>query len=217
MRIGIFGGTFDPVHNGHLEIAEKVEQWFSLDRVHFVPAARSPHKGRPPEAGAWDRFAMLVLATRPYGRFYVSTVELERGGVSYSIDTIREFRRQMGAEGDLYFIMGADAFRTLTGWKEYEELLRLTNLVVVSRPGHTLNAESLPEVFRSRVRIWEPDHERTSEHEPHIYLCSGIHNETSATAIRAALRRGETIAHLVPPDVATYIEKYQLYRNPITR
>ncbi len=216
MRIGIFGGTFDPVHNGHLEIAEKVEHWFSLDRVHFVPAVRSPHKAQPPEAAAWDRFAMLVLATRPYGRFYVSTVELERGGVSYTIDTIREFRRQMGTGDDLYFIMGADAFRTLTGWKEYEELLRLTNLIVVSRPGHVLNAEGLPEAFRPRVRILGPDHESTWEHGPYIYLCSGIHNETSATAIRAALRRGEMIAHLVPPDVATYIEKYRLYRDAVT-
>jgi len=214
MRIGIFGGTFDPVHNGHLEIAEKVEQWFSLDRVHFVPAVRSPHKAQPPEAAAWARFAMLVLATRPYGRFYVSTVELERGGVSYTIDTIREFRRQM--VGDLYFIMGADAFGTLTGWKEYEELLRLTNLIVVSRPGHALNAEGLPEAFRPRVRIWGSAHEPAQEHEPYIYLCSGIHNEISATAIRAALRRGETIAHLVPPDVAVYIEKYRLYRDAVT-
>ncbi|MCS6817023.1 MAG: nicotinate-nucleotide adenylyltransferase [Blastocatellia bacterium] len=216
MRIGIFGGTFDPVHNGHLEIADKVGQWFSLDCVHFVPAARSPHKVQQPEATAWDRFAMLVLATRAHERFYVSTLELERGGASYTIETIREFRRRMDAAGDLYFLMGADAFRTLPAWKDYAELLQLTNLIVVSRPGHTLSAEWLPETFRAHVRLWEPDRACIRDRGPRIYLCSGVHNEISATAIRAARRRGETIAHLVPPDVAAYIEKYRLYRDAIT-
>jgi nicotinate-nucleotide adenylyltransferase len=215
MRIGILGGTFDPVHNGHVEIAEKVAGWFALDRLEFIPAAQSPHKAHPPEASAWDRFAMLVLATRPYERFFVSTVELERGGVSYTIDTVRELRRRMREEHDFYLIMGADAFGTFTAWKAHEELLQLTNLVVVSRPGHALNAEDLPEVWRSRARTFDREH--LGGEGSSIYLCPGIHNETSATAIRAALRRGEPIAHLVPPDVATYIEKYRLYRDAATR
>jgi nicotinate-nucleotide adenylyltransferase len=159
---------------------------------------------------------MLVLATRSCGHFYVSTVELERGGTSYTIDTLRELRHRMGGEREFYFIMGADAFRALPAWKEYEEVLRLTHLVVVSRPGHALSVEGLPHHLHSRVRTGTSDQGRMPEHGPYIYLCSGIHNETSATVIRAALRRGEAIAHLVPPDVAAYIEKYRLYRDAVT-
>ncbi|GBC83499.1 putative nicotinate-nucleotide adenylyltransferase [bacterium HR10] len=216
MRIGIFGGTFDPVHNGHLEIAEKVWQWFALDRLYFIPAAQSPHKHRQPEAPAWDRFAMLVLATQPYAAFYVSTLELARGGVSYTIDTVRELRHRMGEDAELYFIMGADAFQGLTQWKEYDQLLRLMNLVVIPRPGYILSAEGLPEEIRARVRAFVPERDRVEEQGPRIYFCSGIHNATSATAIRAALRRGEAIAHLVPSEAAAYIEKYRLYREGVT-
>ncbi len=211
MRIGIFGGTFDPIHNGHLEVAERVRQWFSLDGVHFVPAAQSPHKRRQPEATAWDRFAMLVLATAHHRHFYVSTLELERGGVSYTIDTVREFRERM--EADLYFILGADAFQSFALWKEPEELLRLTNLIVVSRPGHALSPEPLPEPLRSQVRWVAPERGGIREGGPHIYFCSNVHNAASATEVRRAVRRGERITHLVPREVATYIEKYHLYRD----
>jgi nicotinate-nucleotide adenylyltransferase len=211
MRVGLFGGTFDPVHNGHLEIAEKVWHWFSLDRLYFIPAAQSPHKQQRPEATAWDRFAMLVLATQRYAAFSVSAVELERGGVSYTIDTIHEFRRRLGAGAEFYFILGADAFREITRWKAYDRVLQLVHLVVVPRPGYSLSAEQLPNDIRARVRTFAPNHDRSEESGPWIYFCSGIHVEISATAIREARRRGEVIAPWVPPEVAAYIEKYHLY------
>ncbi len=216
MRIGLFGGTFDPVHNGHLEIAEKVWHWFSLDRLYFIPAAQSPHKQQRPEATAWDRFAMLVLATQRSAAFYVSAVELERGGVSYTIDTIREFRHRLGEEAELYFIIGADAFQEITHWKAYDHLLRLMNLVVVPRPKYPLSVERLPDDIRARVRTFVPEQDRVEEGGPWIYVCSGIHSEISATAIREARRRGEAIARWIPPEVAAYIEKYHLYSEATT-
>jgi len=134
MRIGIFGGTFNPIHCGHLRSAEYVREAFSLDRVYFVPAARPPHKSREEIVSAEHRLRMVELAVADNPCFAASSIELERAGPSYSIDTIRYFLSTLRPAA-LAFIVGIDAFRELSSWKEYETIPALCDIVVTSRPG----------------------------------------------------------------------------------
>jgi nicotinate-nucleotide adenylyltransferase len=210
-RIGILGGTFDPVHQGHLEVATRVRSLFSLDWVEFIPAYRPPHKLGPPAADAWHRFAMLVLATNEMDGIRVSTIELETLEAAYTIDTIARFKQRWGQEADLYFIIGADSFEDIISWKDYERLLNSCHFAVVSRPGHSLTAEHLPETVRRRIvdlRERATGAEAASEYQ--IYLCGEVANPISSTTIRQAVKEGRFVAGIIPA-VHRHIEKYQLY------
>jgi len=211
MRIGIFGGTFDPVHCGHLKVAEAAFRLFSLDRLYFVPAGRPPHKESLPLANAWHRYAMLILATKEKENFFVSTIELETKKRAYTIDTVGKLRKDFGSESDLYLIIGADSFEEITTWKEAERLLSLVNFIVMSRPNHSLEFSHLPEKFRREVIETAPGQEVRLEGGHRIYLCRAVCSEVSATAVREAIRKGEAIDQLVSPEVAEYIKKYHLY------
>src|ERR1043165_3638677 len=137
-RTGIYGGTFDPVHNGHLEVARRVLQLFELDQVIFVPACLPPHKRSRKLTSAFHRFAMLALATEADQRLLVSTVELDAPDRPYAVNTVERMRESFGDEADLFFIVGADAWLEITTWKEWERLLTLCHLIVVTRPGFDL-------------------------------------------------------------------------------
>ena len=139
MRIGIMGGTFDPIHLGHLRAAEEIYWAFGLDRIIFVPAARPPHKEEAVVASALHRYEMVSLATvfTPY--FTVSPIELQREGKSYSVETVREFQKMAGPDTRLYFVVGVDAFLEMSAWREAEELLTLTRVIVTARPGWRLD------------------------------------------------------------------------------
>ncbi len=187
MRLGIFGGTFNPVHNGHLAIATRVAEALRLGRIFFVPTAVTPLKGRKDLASARDRLAMLRAAVKGHPIFRVSDVEIRRGGVSYTVDTLRQIKGRMG--GRLYLILGTDALNLLPRWRDASEVLRLAELVVVERQGH-----------RTRLRM------------PKIYKVDAPLMEISGTEIRERVRKGLSIRYLVPEAVERYIRRKGLYR-----
>jgi len=197
IRIGVVGGTFDPVHVGHLQVAETVMDMLHLDRVLLSPTAQPWHKTARNLAPAEDRVAMLKLALHDHPRLELTTVDIERGGNTYTIDTLRdlaaEFSSQIpGRSIDWYFITGADAIAALATWKSPEELLAMSTFIAVSRPGYKL---SMPDV----------------ENEAAIRLLDISPNEVSSSAIRGKLHESASIAGLVPDPVAEYIYAHHLY------
>jgi nicotinate-nucleotide adenylyltransferase len=185
MRIGIYGGTFDPVHHGHLILARQALEEFKLDRLVFVPAAESPFKIHNHTVPAADRLAMLQLAIRDEDRFEVDSLEIERGGVSYSIDTVKMFRSRE-PEAELFFLVGEDNAYRLTEWHRFEELKKMVGFVVLSR-SEDFQSPEYPVVQR-RIEI-------------------------SSTEIRNRVANGESITYLVPESVKRYIEQHQLYHG----
>lgn len=188
MRRGVFGGSFDPVHQGHLTVAAAAADRLPLDRVHFVPAGQQPFKQGRHRASAADRVAMLELATAHDERFVVDRREVDRDGPSYTVDTLRALQAEFPRD-PLVFLLGADAARDLFGWHEAEEIPRLATVVVLTRPG----ADSPDLSLAHRVLD-----------VPAV--------EVSATQVRERVARGESITRLVPPAVAQYIENHGLYR-----
>lgn len=186
MRLGLFGGSFDPVHNGHLSLANCCADQAGLDAVWFVPAAVQPFKPHGPVASDADRVAMLRLATAERDDFVVSTTETDRGGFSYTVDTLRQIHAER-PEAKLFFLMGADSLNDLPKWREPEEILRLATPMVVQRPGETLDSE----IEHVRVEMTPVD--------------------ISSSAIRERLSHGEPIDELVPDAVAQYIRQSRLY------
>ena len=207
MAIGLFGGTFDPIHVGHLRIAEEVREHFNLESVYFVPASVQPLKVQMRGADGMDRMKMVKTAIRGNGFFKASSLEIGRGGVSYTIDTIRAFHRD---HGDIYFLVGMDAFRDVGLWKNYEELFRYTNFVVMARPGYGRNV--FPSAMKGNVQAINHD---TWEHTSgkRIYLHDITQLDISSTRIRELVRAGKSIKYLVPGSVERYIGKRGLYTN----
>lgn len=201
-RIGIMGGSFNPVHIGHLIAAQDAMDHMGLQRVIFVPAAQPPHKHGVPLASAADRVAMLRLAVGDDPRFEVSTDEIDRGGVSYTVDTLRRFRDRMpGAE--LHLIVGGDSLLELHTWREIGEILATAEIVTVGRPG-----VAIPELTSRTLRLPEPWPERLARN-----VVAGHHIEISSTDIRNRVARRQSIRFLVPAAVERYISDYGLYRE----
>ena len=197
-RIGIMGGTFDPIHIGHLITAETVRVECCLDRVLFIPAGAPPHKQGQCITGGMHRYQMTVLATESNPYFQVLPMEIERSGLSYTIDTVRMLLAQFGSDTELFCIIGADAIRDLLTWREVDTLLDLCWFVVASRPG---SLEAIDSVIS---QLSEKGRERILRLEtPQL--------EISATLIRDRLRRGLSIRYLVSESVADYIHKESLY------
>lgn len=214
MRLGVFGGTFNPVHLAHLRCAEEAREALRLDRVLFVPAANPPHKGAAGLAGAAHRLAMLRLATRGHPAFRVSALEIERGGRSYSVDTLRQLRARLPASTRLFFLLGVDQFREIGTWREYRELFSLAEFAVMTRPPHALAAPRtlLPVAARGEF-CYGPDR-KTLRHRSGntITFLTVTALDISASVIRARLARGGSVRYLVPPAVERYIERHGLYR-----
>ena len=213
MRIGIFGGTFNPIHCGHLRSAEEVREAFSLDRVYFVPSARPPHKPGEELAPADDRFKMVELAIADNPAFLVSAVELERPGLSYSVDTIRHFLTTI-QPSSLAFIIGIDAFRELHSWKEYEQIPMLCDMIVTSRPGEEIpSSEQLLPVALKRTFWYDPSIRRYTHISGHflsLYVIAGL--LIASSTIRSMIRQERSIRYLVPATVEAYINRASLYR-----
>jgi len=188
-RIGVMGGTFDPIHHGHLVAANEVAYRFALDEVVFVPAGQPWQKGEV--SPAEDRYLMTVIATASNPRFTVSRVDIDRPGPTYTIDTLRDLRRQYGEAAQLYFITGADALQRILTWKDADELFRLARFVGVTRPGFTLSGAHLPEDSVTLVDV------------PAMAISSSDCRERVAT--------GKPIWYLVPDGVVQYIVKRHLY------
>jgi nicotinate-nucleotide adenylyltransferase len=211
-RVGIYGGTFDPVHNGHLEVARRVLEFFELDEVVFVPACVPPHKRNASISSAFHRFAMVALATAADQRLLVSTIELDAPDRPYAVDTVA---RMLNETRRLFFIIGADSWSEITTWHEWQRLLRMCDLIVVTRPGY--DAEPKTENFvdirgmdgRAIAEVIE------SDASPRVFLTDLAMVDVAATQIRAAARAAdfERLQTMVPPTVAAYIEKHGLYKN----
>ena len=189
-RVGVMGGTFDPVHHGHLVAASEVAQHFGLDEVVFVPTGKPWHKHD--EASAEHRYLMTVIATASNPGFTVSRVDIDRDGTTYTIDTLRDLRR-LRPDSDLFFITGADAVAQILSWRDHDDLWDLAHFVAVSRPGHVLDIDGLPEGKVSRLEV------------PALAI--------SSTDCRDRVRRGDPVWYLVPDGVVQYIAKHHLYRS----
>ncbi len=203
--IGILGGTFDPVHNGHILVAAAVHRRLGLDAVRFVPCAEPVHRDVPRVSGA-ERAAMIELAIASEPAFVLDRLELDRGGASYTVDSLRTLESTLAAP--LLLILGGDAFNGFAGWREPEEILRLANLVVCLRPGVAVE----PGAFDAH-RVESPGDLKASPAGA-ILLLDIDANDCASSAIRAALAAGEPPPrHCLHPQVAAYIESHQLYRN----
>ena len=196
-RIAIYGGTFDPVHVGHLAIGRRVSELFAIDQFLFVPARQAPHKQHREVSSGFHRYAMLSLATQNDPGLCVSTFELDGPGRQYTVDTLTHFGSQFGESTDLFFVMGADSWTEITTWRDWEKLTMLANLVVITRPG-----------FKLEVPAQEPGRKQ-------VFVSDAVMIDVSATEVREAARAGEEqkLNKLVPLEVANYIRKYGLYRN----
>ncbi len=211
MRIGIFGGTFNPIHLGHLIVAEEIRESFSLERILFVPSARPPHKLEPELIDAEHRLEMTRLAIQGNPYFDISAIEHQRRGFSYSVDTVESFRKECGKEAALFFILGTDAFSDINTWHEPKRLIGLCNFIVISRPGFSL--EDALDFFTSTFGIKaEPGSRQILLPNGHcLYLSDVIPLGISSTLIRARIREGQSLKYLLPESVASYIISNGLY------
>lgn len=196
MRIGIFGGTFDPPHNGHLAIARAAMKELALDEILFVPAARNPLKDRGPRASGDDRLTMLSLLVAGEPGMGVIDLELQRGGASYTVDTLNDL--QVAQPADYWFLLGADALKGLSEWKQPAKLLKICRLGVIVRPSMTDSDAAM--------RVAAPYRDRVD-----VVRMTPV--DISSTEIRNRIARGQTIAPYVPMAVLAYIEEKGLYQD----
>ena len=190
-RIGVMGGTFDPIHHGHLVAGSEVAHIFALDEVVFVPTGEPYQMEGRAVSPAEDRYLMTVIATASNPRFNVSRVDIDRVGPTYTIDTLRDLRDANGPDTDLYFITGADALANILTWHDVDTLFSLAHFIGCTRPGHRLTGAGLPDGKVSLVEI------------PALAI--------SSTECRARVEAGEPVWYLVPDGVVQYIAKRQLY------
>ncbi len=210
-RLGILGGTFDPVHDGHLELAGRMRDSLGLRAVRFLPAFSAPHKAKPPEADGWHRVAMLALATAGRPDFEISTLEMNSARVSYTIDSLSAMRASEPHHRELFFLMGADMFEETPSWKDFPHLLELCHFAVAARPGHRLSSEHLPPWARLKVVELQGGLETGNQRDHKIYLCPVMSNSITSTAIRERAARRDSLAGWVPQAVAEYIDKNRIY------
>ncbi|WP_283138271.1 nicotinate-nucleotide adenylyltransferase [Rhizohabitans arisaemae] len=191
-RLGVMGGTFDPIHHGHLVAASEVAHHFDLDEVVFVPTGRPWQKGDRTVSAPEDRYLMTVIATASNPRFSVSRVDIDRPGLTFTIDTLRDISREYGPEVDVYFITGADALAQILSWRDADELFDVAHFIGCTRPGHTLHDPGLPKGKVSLIEI------------PALAI--------SSSECRHRVGAGEPIWYLVPDGIVQYINKRDLYR-----
>ena len=226
MNIALYGGTFDPVHLGHVAVAHAAAERFNFGRVYFVPADIPPHKQRQPLSAYYHRYAMLALALAGEKTLLPSLLEApeivqaEGQLASYSVDTVRRFRQRLGKRDKLFFLIGIDAFQEIAKWKDPVALLRECEFVVASRPGFSLAeaAMSLPEEIRPKADVARLFRSREAAGPlvlsgAVIHFLEGIYKPESSTQVRNAVRAGKSLARLVAEPVADYIRKMHLYKG----
>ncbi len=209
MRIGLMGGTFNPVHLGHLRAAEEVREKFKLNIIYFVPCNEPPHKSNIDLIDANIRLQMLKLAIKGTDAFRCSDIEIRRGGKSYSIDTIRHFLERGIKGSQIYFILGNDSFAEIKTWKNYKELIESCNFIIIKRPGYgefSLKKQLPLDLFKilsynKKIKCYE------TRSKKRIFLTEIKGLEVSSSMIRELIRRGKSIRYLVPEDVFNYIKK----------
>lgn len=214
MKVGLFGGTFNPIHLGHLRSAEEVREAFALDRIVFIPSARPPHKSGADLASAAHRLRMVELAVHEHPCFSASGVELERAGTSFSIDTIRFFLTTL-QPAQIFFILGYDAFCEIHTWKDYQVIPELCDLIVTSRPGLTMPAPDRFLPVALQAVFWYDPKEQVYRHSSgHILITREIVGlPLSSSAVRETARHSKSVRYLVPQVVADYISDHALYQS----
>ena len=231
MNIGLFGGTFDPIHRGHLALAQAALEQCKLHKIHFVPANIPPHKQRQPLSPFIHRFAMLALATADKKEFVASLLEAQEengagrkglGKPNYTIETVRLLKRSFKPSDKLFLLIGIDAFADIAKWRESEALFRECEFVVAGRPGYSLAdvANSLPESLRPRAEVTKPFQKQPAQGDlvlpgVIIHLLGDLKQPASATAIRQAVAAGKALGRFVEPAVADYIRKMGLYKGSV--
>ncbi|MEI6206295.1 MAG: nicotinate-nucleotide adenylyltransferase [Desulfuromonadales bacterium] len=212
MRIGLLGGSFNPIHNAHLRIAEGAQDACLLDRVIFIPAADPPHKLLAADVSFENRSKMVCMAIAGRPTFEMSTIEAERSGKSYSIETIGTLRERLAGD-ELFFIVGGDSFLEIGSWYRYAEIFCLCNLIVAERPGFPIvnSVNALPDAVRGTFRLNVETGCLTHETGHTISFLQGSPMELSSTEIRRLSAGGSDVTRYVPPDVATYISKQRIY------
>lgn len=225
IRLGIFGGSFNPIHNGHLAVARQAHEILKLDRTIFIPTGDPPHKQNGALAPAQHRYEMVRLAITGTPTFDLSDIEITRQGKSYSIDTVRELQRQYGPATDLFFLIGLDAFLDLPSWREPDALLAACSFVVISRPGQAFKAlatlpflrDITPEKLAS-LDTGALDRLDLPLSSGQAIICLPLPpSPISASDIRQRIQRGAMLANLLPPSVESYILHKQLYREDHNR
>jgi nicotinate-nucleotide adenylyltransferase len=230
MNIALFGGTFDPIHVGHIAVARAAQQRYGLARVYFVPADIPPHKQRRPVTPYHHRYAMVALSTQGEKDLVPSLLEAPdidgrpRYAANYSVDTVRRFKSTLKKSDRLFFLIGIDAFLDIASWREPEALLRECEFIVASRPGFSLAdvAGALPESMRPSDAVLKPFQKQTATGDivlagAAIHLLADVEEPASATKVREAAAQGRGIQRWVNPSVAEYIKKTGIYRPGMTK
>ena len=214
LRIGVYGGSFDPVHYGHLRPVEETRARLGLDRVLYVPAYHPPHKPASPSASAHHRFAMLALALEPYPDLVLSDFEVARGGTTYTIETLRQLRAQR-EDAEILLVLGSDSLAQIETWKSFRELLAEFRLAVVGREGFTREGLALT-LPRDVAERFAPGGARPGAEpsEQTIYWGGNAPVTISSTWLRRAIPAGENLSESLPASVAAYLRKQDLYRLP---
>ncbi len=202
-RIGIMGGTFNPIHHGHLVTAQEALDQFHLDKIIFIPTGDPPHKIEDLLANAEDRYLMTEIATSSNDNFFVSRIEIDRKGKSFTIDTVKKLRKTYGMDSELFFVTGADAILEILTWKNTDEIVTLTKFIAATRPGHDLSKirDLKSTVFKSEEKA---DEEISIMEIPVLAI--------SSTNIRKRIKENRPINYLVPEGVSNYIIKHGLYK-----
>ncbi|MGI8786875.1 MAG: nicotinate-nucleotide adenylyltransferase [Pyrinomonadaceae bacterium] len=223
-RIAFYGGSFDPPHDGHLTIARRLIEIFALDEFVFIPAFHAPHKKDKKPTSAFHRYAMLCLATASESKTKVSTVELDAPEKPFTYETQTKLKNEF-ANAEIFFVLGADSWAEIDTWREWEKVLTLTNIIVVTRPDYEIGFAHITEEIENKIvdlrdsqpsavsRQPQKNGERlTANGEQKIYITDAVNMDVSATEIRRKIRACENDwRKLVLPEVANYIEKYELY------
>jgi nicotinate-nucleotide adenylyltransferase len=214
-RIALYGGTFDPVHVGHIEIARRVSQLFEIEKVIFIPAQMAPHKIGRPVTEPIHRYAMLALATQDDPQLSISTFELDAPDRRYTVDTLAHFQRALGEATELFFIMGADSWSEITTWREWERLLTMTNHIVVTRPGYQPTTDHVGPISERIIDLRKRQSDLRKSSAKHIFFTDVVMRDVSATGIRQLASEGRTeeLTELLPSPVLEYIKKYGIYRE----
>lgn len=212
-RLGVYGGMFDPVHNGHVDAARFAVSLLKLDRLLLVPCANPNHRD-PATASSEHRLRMLAMAIADYRKLEIDAREIERGGVSYAVDTLAELRQEGESRGEavkLVFVLGLDAFNTLPSWHQWHRIFELAHLLVLHRGGAELNEETAAETELATRRVSDPE-ELFAADSGRIYFAQDFDYILSSTEVRSSLRANDSTEHMLDEKVRLYIEDHRLYR-----
>ncbi len=219
-KVGLFGGTFNPIHYGHLNLAKKVQESFKLDLIYFIPAALPPHKNSANLTDFQNRFEMISLAISNSNKFRISDVEMARPGISYTIDTVRYFKSTFPENYQLFLLMGLDAVFEINTWKSFQDLLKLIPFIVMIRPGLNIQEKpfswaKLTDYLKTNIsagyNFSKKDFCYHHKNRPSIFTCNISPRDISSSNIRELIRKNKPFRHLLPKEVADYIKTKGLY------